>query len=404
MIPPTLRAGLTALMLTASAFATADECPPPPACPACPVCPVCPACPTAPPAETPRAAPLQAAQWTDLTAWASDNHAAAWPALLQSCSTLVNRNGWQAVCAAATTLGPAPSRQRARAFFETHFVPWRAVNPDGSREGMVTGYYEPVIAGSRKTSLRHRWPIHAPPADLVSVDLGEQYPELRHMRLRGRVVDNRLLPYWTRGEIERRGADFDAPILFWAADPLDLFFLQVQGSGQLQLEDGTRVRIGYADHNGHPYASIGRWLIERGELTLDQASMQGIRQWARENPDRLGELLAANPSYVFFRELPPSDGGPIGALGVPLTAGRSMAVDPRFVPLGAPVYLDTTYPLSERPLRRLMLAQDTGGAIKGVVRADFYWGSGYAAGEQAGRMRQQGRMWVLLPKGMKPGE
>jgi membrane-bound lytic murein transglycosylase A len=170
----------------------------------------------------------------------------------------------------------------------------------------------------------------------------------------------------------------------------------------VQLPDGSLVRIGYADQNGHPYQSIGRWLVSQGELTLDKASMEGIKRWAQDNPQRLNELLNANPSYVFFRETPSASGGPVGGLGVPLSEGRSIAVDPRSVPLGAPVFLATTYPLSDQPLERLVMAQDTGGAIKGVVRADFFWGFGAEAGREAGKMRQQGRMWVLLPTGMKP--
>jgi membrane-bound lytic murein transglycosylase A len=178
---------------------------------------------------------------------------------------------------------------------------------------------------------------------------------------------------------------------------VELFFLQIQGSGRVELPDGSRVRIGYAEQNGHPYRSIGRWLVEAGELTLDQASMEGIKLWARDNPSRLTELLNVNPSYVFFRELPNAEGGPIGALGIPLSAERSIAVDSKIVPLGAPVYLATTWPNSSRPLHRLTVAQDTGGAIKGAVRADLFWGFGPSAGARAGSMRQQGELWVLLP-------
>ncbi|MDX5363791.1 MAG: MltA domain-containing protein [Pseudazoarcus pumilus] len=396
MNPFLLRTLLSSALLLAATSATANQCPAPP------VCPVCPVCPSADPTPVPAAKPLQAGAWSELPGWSSDRHAEVWPALLRSCSVLGRRAGWGEVCDAANELGQSPSNRRVRNFLEKHFTPWRAVNPDSSREGMVTGYYEPVITGSRTPSAQHRWPVHAPPADMISVDLAGQQPDLRHMRLRGRLVGNRLVPYWTRGEIAAMGEAFPARVLFWASDAIDLFFLQVQGSGQMELDDGSRVRIGYADQNGHPYASIGRWLVERGELELDKASMQGIRQWAQDNPQRLNELLHANPSYVFFRELPPNNDGPVGALGVPLTAGRSIASDPRFIPLGAPVFLDTTHPLSDRPLQRVMMAQDTGSAIRGAVRADFYWGTGREAGEQAGRMRQQGRMWVLLPKGMQP--
>jgi len=191
-------------------------------------------------------------------------------------------------------------------------------------------------------------------------------------------------------------------VLLWAADPIDFFFLQVQGSGQVQLADGSRVRIAYADQNGHPYQSIGRWLVDKGELKVDQAGMEGIKGWARANPQRLSEMLGANPSFVFFREQPANGEGPSGSLGVPLTAGRSIAVDARTVPLGAPIFLATTQPGGDRPLQRLVVAQDTGGAIKGVVRADFYWGFGPEAGAQAGKMRSRGQMWVLWPKGQTP--
>jgi membrane-bound lytic murein transglycosylase A len=206
------------------------------------------------------------------------------------------------------------------------------------------------------------------------------------------------VPYYSRGEIDARGAAFPAPVLAWVADEVELFFMQIQGSGQIRLPSGERMRLGYADQNGHPYRSLGRHLIERGELTLEQASMQGIKAWAQANPGRLQQALEHNPSYVFFRELPAAN-GPIGALGVTLTPGYSIAIDPRHLPLGAPVFLATTFPLSAQPLERLMIAQDTGGAIRGAIRGDFYWGTGPEAGAQAGRMRQQGRMWLLWPRG-----
>jgi membrane-bound lytic murein transglycosylase A len=192
---------------------------------------------------------------------------------------------------------------------------------------------------------------------------------------------------------------------------VDLFFLQVQGSGRVRLPTGELVRVAYADQNGQPYKSIGRYLVEQGELKLEQASMQGIKAWGAANPARLDALLDQNPSYVFFRELPQTDGGqssttdgpmtaggPVGALGVALTPERSIAVDPRYIPLGAPVFLATSWPGSAQPLARLVLAQDSGGAIRGAVRADYFWGFGDAAGAQAGRMRQSARMWVLLPR------
>jgi membrane-bound lytic murein transglycosylase A len=292
----------------------------------------------------------------------------------------------------------ASGDEAARQFFESVFAPYSLVSSDGMESGLITGYYEPVIQGSRRRSSRNRYPIYGVPDDLVSVDLASVNPDLRNMRLRGRLEGRRLVPYYSREEIESLAVRLPAPIIAWASDPVELFFLQIQGSGQVQFATGKRIRIGYADQNGHPFRSLGRYLVERNELTLDEASMQGIKAWAAANPARLREALNQNPSYVFFRELPATD-GPIGALGVPLSAGYSIAVDRRFVPLGAPVYLDTTLPLSEEPLERLVAAQDTGGAIRGVIRADFFWGTGADAGVQAGRMRQQGKMWLLWPRG-----
>ena len=210
------------------------------------------------------------------------------------------------------------------------------------------------------------------------------------------------MPYYKRAEIDAGTAGLKGRELFWVEDAVELFFLQIQGSGRIELVDGRQIKVGYADQNGHPYVSIGKKLIEMGEMKLEDASMQGIKAWGERNPNKLMALLELNPSYVFFRELPENLTSPLGALGVPLTNEYSIAVDPRSIPLGFPVFLSTTQPSSATPLNRLMLAQDTGGAIRGPVRADFFWGFGEKAGTQAGRMKQQGRMWVLFPKGGEP--
>lgn len=370
---------------------------PPAACAPAVPCPVCPVCPVTPPEPPPPARPLQPAQWGDLPGWREDDLRPALAAFLASCPVLEKDGRWSAACAGARRRRDADSAA-LRAYFEEAFAPHRVVNPDGSSEGLVTGYYEPLLRGSRQRSARYPYPILAVPDDLLVIDLAEVAPDTKHLRLRGRIEGRRVVPYYSRAELEARGDALPAEVLLWAADAVELFFLQIQGSGRVELPDGSRVRLGYADQNGHPYRSIGRWLVEQGELTLEQASMEGIKAWGRAHPGRLAEVLQANPSYVFFRELAGGDGGPPGALGVPLSDGRSIAVDPRSIPLGAPVFLDTTQPLSERPLRRLVVAQDTGGAIRGPVRADFFWGFGPAAGAQAGRMRQRGRMWVLLPR------
>ena len=362
------------------------------ACAPAPVkCPVCP-----PPKPQPETARYEARGFADLPGWSRAQLEPSLRAFIAGCAR------FKRVCDLAKSL-PSADEEAARRFFETEFVPYAVVSSESGDSGLITGYYEPIIDGSRTPSAAHRYPIYGVPADLVVVDLGAVSAETRPLRLRGRLDGRRLVPYYSRGEIDARG-DFAAPVIAWSGDPVELFFLQIQGSGQVRLENGERIRVGYADQNGHPYRSLGRHLIERGELVLEQASMQGIKVWAAANPQKLQEALNQNPSYVFFRELPATD-GPIGALNIPLHAERSLAVDRRFVPLGAPVYLATTFPLSEEPLERLMSAHDTGGAIRGVVRADFYWGTGPEAGAQAGRMRQQGRMWLLWPNGepLPPG-
>jgi membrane-bound lytic murein transglycosylase A len=211
-----------------------------------------------------------------------------------------------------------------------------------------------------------------------------------------------VVPYHARGDIDREDTPLRGQEIAWVDDAVELFFLHIQGSGQVQLESGERIRVGYAEQNGHPFRSVARLLVQKGELPLERTSMQGIKDWARRHPAKVQRFMNANPSYVFFKELEPNLPGPIGSLGVPLTAERSIAVDPRVIPLGVPVYLATTFPGSPRALNRLMVAQDTGGAINGGVRADFYWGFGDAAGNLAGRMKQSARMWVLLPKGYVP--
>ena len=367
--------------------------------PACPPCAACPACPGEPP--KPAEKPLQPAAWSDLPGWDAADLQPTFDAFKASCSALEKQATWRAVCADARSPG-APAGAELRAWFEARLRPWQLVNPDGSRSGMITGYYEPVLNGSRSRKPPYLHPAFGPPEDLIVVDLAELYPELKHLRLRGRIEGRKLVPYWPRAEWTQQEARRSPEALLWLADALDFFFMQIQGSGQVQLDDGTRVRLGYADQNGHPYRSIGKWLIDQGEIKAEQASMQGIKAWAQAHPERAQALMNANPSLVFFRELPVEGAGPPGAMGLPLTPERSIAVDPRQVPLGAPVWLATTWPNDPRPLQRLMLAQDTGGAIRGVVRADFYWGSGAEAGSLAGRMRQKGQMWLLMPQDYAP--
>jgi membrane-bound lytic murein transglycosylase A len=355
----------------------------------------CPA-PEPQPAQLSWASALRPSSFEAIPAWNEDPQSQAWSAFLRGCAVLQSQPAWQATCALAGSVDGTDDAA-VRRFFQAHFTPYQAVNADGSLEGTITGYYEPLIRGSRQRSATYRYPVYGVPDDLIVVDLSELFPDLKHMRLRGRLDGRRVVPYYPRADIEAGKAPVQGHELLWTDDAIDLFFLQIQGSGRARLDTGETVRLSYADQNGHPYRSVGRLLVEQGELTLDQASMQGIKQWAVRNPGRLAQLLNQNASYVFFRETSVVAGGPTGALGVPLTAGRSVAVDPRAIPLGAPVFLSTTWPNTSTSLRQLMLAQDTGGAIRGAVRADFYWGSGPEAGSMAGRMRQTGQLWVLLP-------
>ena len=331
-----------------------------------------------------------------------DNLSLAWPAWMQSCSTLVNKLMWQNVCNAAYQLNSQtankPDSEAILAYFKQHFAVYKTTNIDGTDNGLVTGYYEPILKGSRTKSAKYSNPLFTTPSDLVTVELDSLFPDLKYKRVRGRLVGNKLVPYYSRAEIEAETSPLKSREFIYIDDIIDVFYLQIQGSGLVQLESGEQVHVGYADQNGHAYNSIGRLLIERGELTNANASMNGIKNWVKNNPSKLRELLNNNPSYVFFRELPAGLPGPLGALGVPILAERVVAIDPKFVPLGAPVFLSTTEPNSTKPLKRLMMAQDTGGAIKGGVRADFFWGSGFEAGARAGAMKQAGKIWVFLPK------
>ncbi len=345
---------------------------------------------------------LTRAAWSDLPGWQQDNPAEALPALLESCKVLAKQAVWREVCEAAASTANTRNREAARLFFETRFTPYRAANADGTAEGLITGYYEPILRGSRKPSTRNPYPLYAVPDDMLTLDLGDLAPDLKSAAPRVRVDGKRVVPYSTRAHIDGKDTPLRGTEIAWVDDPVDLFFLHVQGSGRITLDEGGVMRVGFAGHNGHTYRSIGRVLIERRELTVETASMQGIRAWARANPARLSELLNQNPRYVFFRELAGAAAAPPGSMGVPLTPLRSIAVDVRYVPMGAPVHIATTWPNSAKPLQRLMVAQDIGGAIRGAVRADFFWGAGEMAAREAGRMQQPLRMWVILPNGMEP--
>ncbi len=341
---------------------------------------------TSPPAGAPTvpaqiaAARLTPVAWQQVPGWQDDSLIGVTSALRQNCVRLARDPRWARACAAASQLDDLDATS-ARTFFETYFTPYQFANTDGTLDGLVTGYYEPLLRGSRtrhgvyQTAL-YRWPS--------GYRAGAPLPARAQLESSGVLNGNELV---------------------WVDDPIEAFFLQVQGSGRIVMEDGSVMRVGFGGTNNQPYRSIGRWLLDRGELTPAQATMQGIKAWARANPTRVDALLDTNPRFVFFRETPAAGegtgqggaDGPIGALGVPLTPERSIAVDPSSIPLGTPVFLQTTRPLTNTPMNRLVFAQDTGSAIKGGVRADYFWGLGDDAGDLAGKMKQGGRMWLLFP-------
>lgn len=340
----------------------------------------------------------ESVSWESLPGWRDDRPAQAWPALLAGCKTLPQRDArWGDICNAAARLTD-PDDDTARAFFEVHFTPHVVHPQEDARNGLITGYYEPMLYGSRTRSARFRVPVYGRPDDLLVVDLGEVYPELKGKRFRARVDGKRVVPYYSRAQIEH-GKKIAAQPILWVDDPVALFFLQIQGSGRVQLPDGQIIFLGYVDQNGHPFRSIGRRLVERGAMKLEDVTMQSIREWLSANPQEMNALLNSNPSYIFFAEREGELPGPLGALNVPLYPERAVAIDPSFVPLGTPVWLDTTLPdETKTPYRRLMFAQDTGGAIRGPVRADVFFGFGTRAEELAGRMKQPGSLHVLLPR------
>jgi peptidoglycan lytic transglycosylase A len=346
-----------------------------------------------------KAEPLQSVEWDQIDGWLDDDLTSAFSAFVRGCEAIGKRDRWQSVCDLSNNLKVTENRS-LRDFFESNFQPYQVQNEDGSTAGLITGYYGPELLGSRTRTETYRYPLYRQPDDLLIIDLDEVYPELGQYRLRGRVVGNRVVPYFERSEIDNGVEPLQGEELFWVADPVELFFLHIQGSGLVSLTNGDKVMVNYANQNGHPYRSIGKILLDRKAMTRHQMSMQNIRRWVEQNPEAGKQLLAENPSYVFFRELPDDYQSPPGALGVPLTERRSLAVDPRTIPLGAPVFISTTFPGTGEPLQQLMVAQDTGGAIKGQVRADFFWGMGNDAGKIAGRMKQDGFLWVLLPKEM----
>ena len=356
------------------------------------------------------------ASYRQLQGWDTDRHGDALAAFQKSCVKLLARaankavadnpaapgglaGDWHAPCRAAQDLD-VQDHARARQYFEEWFAPYAvrdvAAGGDGGI-GLFTGYYVPELNGTWVRGGAYQTPLLARPDDLVSASLGQFDDELGGNTVWGRVQNGRLQPYPDRRAIETGALGEGARPILWVDSSVDAFFLHIQGSGQVRLADGTVRHVGFAGKNGRPYKSIGRILIDRGEISADRLTMDSIRAWIDARPEEGADLMRQNPSYVFFRLL---DGeGPLGAQSVALTAERSLAVDRRFMPLGAPVWMEVNDPLdATKPFNRLMVAQDTGGAIKGVVRGDIFFGAGDLAAKRAGNMKRPGQYFILLPR------
>ncbi len=364
---------------------------------------------------------LVATTFDKMPGWRGDRQGQAVLAFVRSCERLASLpdsrpmgsgaagklagtvGDWRGLCASAASL-PKDNDALVRAYFESNFQPYM-VTADGHTQGLFTGYFEIELNGAWLKKAPYTTPIYERPPELVEVNLGEFNPALAGQRLVGKTVGGSLKPFDRRAKIDGGSLAGRGIELLWIDSPVDAFFLHVQGSGRVRMDDGSLVRIGFAGRNGHPYVSIGRILIDRGEMMAERVSMQSIRAWIRDHPDEGGRLMAMNPSYIFFRIIDgalksvPPDRGPVGAQGAPLTPGRSLAVDPRHVPFGVPVWLDTVDPLEPtQPLSRLLVAQDTGSAIRGPVRGDLFWGFGDDAATRAGLMKHPGRYFLLLPR------
>lgn len=378
----------------------------------------------------PDAVSYVAVDYAEIPSWRQGALGGSLKAFRQSCRKLADAPQWAQVCRVASQI--SEHHFVSRVFFEDYFTPWR-ISHNGNPAGTVTGYYEPAIRGSLTPTARARFPVYGIPDDFISVpvtaaDRGKtliyirptgknrgviaadgipadlrQFPVTARSRaIKGRVENGRFVPYYTRAEINAGALNGKAPVLAYADDPVELFFMQVQGSGRLQTPDGRSIALAYADKNEHPYRSIGRYMADRGYLPLAQTDMQGIKDWLRANPHKLAEIMGANPSFVFFRRGSESAQGPVGSLGVPLTPEYSVAVDRHHIDLGAPVFVATTDPRNGMALNLLTVAQDTGSAITGGVRIDYFWGYGEEAGRNAGKMKYPGYVWLLLPNGVLP--
>jgi membrane-bound lytic murein transglycosylase A len=321
----------------------------------------------------------------DINGFYEDDLRLAFETFKKDCIRAKRYNLFKSICQ------KAESFTNASQFFSENFTPYELYNNNGTNNGLITGYYEPLLHGSRTKSEKYRYPIYKTPKDMLMIDLSSSYPELKKYRLRGKLVNGKIVAYDDRKALNKRD---DLEAIVYVDDEIDLFFLQIQGSGKVQLDSGELINVGYSNQNGHKYFAIGRALLKEGVLKKTGVSLQGIKKYLKQNPHRVEEILNKNRSYIFFTE---NKKTATGALGTQLTAGRNLAVDRRYIPLGMPVFINTKSSVSQEKIDRLMVAADVGGAIKGEIRADFFFGNGANAELQAGGMKERGKLTILVP-------
>jgi len=328
---------------------------------------------------------LVKSNFQDLPSFQNENYNEILENFRNNCRSKKSRNIYKSLCF------EAEKRVNAKEFLLKNFEPYMIRTKEAKSEGLLTGYYEAQLFASKKKSKRYYYPIYETPKDLIIVDLSSIYPELKKYRLRGKLEGNRIVPYDTRAESHQEAPN--AKVICYCDSKIDRFFLEIQGSGRVKLDDGSTLFIGYNNQNGHKYRAIGRYLVKIGALKIEEVSLQSIKAWLKQHPKRVDEVLNYNPSLVYFKE---RKQGATGALGLELTPKRSVAVDRSFIPLGSMLYLSTQF--NGKKESRMVFAQDTGGAIKGAIRADLFLGAGDKAMQVAGKLKSSLKLWILMPK------
>jgi len=361
---------------------------------------------------------LRKSSFEKVEGWKIDNQLRTIDAFKNSCARILKKDSamefgvggfagltkdWQDICT-KLEVEDFKSISEARKFFENNFNVYELWGANG-RKGLFTGYYEPTLKGSLTKTEKYNIPIYSRPDSMINADLGLFSEDLKGKTITGRVEGKNFIPYYKRFDIEQGSLADENIEIVWVDNPVDAFFLHIQGSGRVELESGEVLRVGYSAQNGYAYTAIGKKLVDTGAIKKEKVSMQSIRKWLEENPDKAADIMNVNESYVFFKILDIQGEGPLGAEGVSLTPKRSLAVDRKKIPYGVPVWIDAEMPSEEileeensTRIRSLLVAQDTGGAIKGVVRGDFFWGAGADAAYNAGLMKSKGKAWLLLPK------